>query len=356
MKKTERLWRALEATPVLSGVRAVWKEIAGEDLPSLQPFLRPSAELATTYPCPEPGDDGCPRGVVIHAHDDIVAVCRRAPRSCEKLKLDRDDIVIYTLDLQKIAAQLRALFGLAGDGTSLVDGLARTLHLGAYRPAAGLAFPVYMSIQNDRDDLAGVVERLAARDARSFILITPTTDLVGPRSAELLRARGGTALGLADFTRIDKDGKLVSDRTADEVLKGFHDRMLQATSANAKDGMVLFPTPSEATWSDVEVRFKDGHTISVKVLGARGVFNYTQMGMANKKNAEPTVQWKLLKTFAEEDRVLTWKSSNASRKNQKTRENLSKDLRRFFRIEGDPISLTEDKKGWRVIFELHDVG
>lgn len=221
MKKTERLWRTLEATPVLSGVRAAWKEIAGEDLPALQPFLRPSADLASTYPCPEPGDDGCPRGVLIHAPDDIVAVCRRTPRSCEKLKLSKDDIVIYTLDLPKIAAQLRALFGLAGDGTPPVDGLARTLHLGTYRPAAGLAFPVYMSIQNDRDDLAGVIERLAARDARSFILIAPTTDLVGPRSAELLRTRGAIALGLADFTQIDKDGKLVLEKPVKEVLKSF---------------------------------------------------------------------------------------------------------------------------------------
>jgi len=353
MKKTERLWRALEATPVLSGVRAAWKEAVGDDISALEPFLKPSADLATTYPCPEPGDDGCPRGIVVHGPDDIVAVCRRDPRSCESLKLVKDDIVIYMLDVQKIAAQLGALFGLTGNGTpGTVDGLARTLHLGAYRPAAGLSFPAYLTIQNDREEFAGVVERIAARDGRPFILIAPTTDLVAPGSAELVRTRGAVVLGLADFTAVDKSGKLAADRSADEVLKDFRDRVVQTASVEAKDGMVFFQTPPDATWSDVEMRFKDGHTVSVKVLGERGVFNYTQMGMANRKNAEPTLQWGLLYAFAKDDGVLTWKSPHADRKNQKRREQLAKDLQRFFRIEGDPISLTADGKGWCVLFKL----
>ena len=116
--------------------------------------------------------------------------------------------------------------------------------------------------------------------------------------------------------------------------------------------MAFFATPAGATWEQVEIRFKDGHTVSVKALAEQGVFNYTQMGMANRKNAEPTVQWKLLKTFAAARGHLTWESPDADRKNQKRREVLSKDLRAFFQIEGDPI--TSDGGGWRVRFKLHD--
>jgi hypothetical protein len=115
-----------------------------------------------------------------------------------------------------------------------------------------------------------------------------------------------------------------------------------------------FPTPAGATWEQVRVRFRDGHTVSINILGEEGVFNYAQMGMASRKNAEPTVQWKLLKTLAEGRGTLTWTSPHADRRNQKRRENLGRDLRAFFGIEGDPIALTDDGRGWRVCFELHD--
>jgi len=354
MQKIERLWHALETTPVLSGVRAVWKEIAGQGLPALEPFLRPSSDLATIYPCPEPGDDGCPRGIVIHAPDDIVAVCRRSPRSCESLALKKDDIVVYSLDLPKLAAHLGALFGLKGDGPAPADGLARTLYLGAYRPVAGLTFPAYLTLQNDREDFAQVVERLAARDARPFVLVTPTTDPVAPAVAELMRTRGAVALGLADFTAIDKNGNLVADRPVEDVLKAFRNGVVRAAEAGTKDGMVFFPTPPEATWPDLEMRFKDGETVSLRILGERGVFNYTQMGMASKKNGAPTLQWKLLRAFADDHGVLTWASKDAGRRNQKRRELLAKDLQRFFRIDGDPIEYVDNEKGWKTRFSLQN--
>lgn len=181
----------------------------------------------------------------------------------------------------------------------------------------------------------------------------PTKNLVGPASAELMRTRGAVALGLADFTAVGKDANLIADRPIEEVLKEFRNRVIRAAAGDAKDGMVFFPTPPEATWSDVEIRFKDGHTVSVKVLGERGVFTYTQIGMANKKNAKPTLQWSLLYALAKENNTLTWRSRFSDKKNQKRREVLAKNLQRFFRIKGDPISLTEDGKGWRVLFKLH---
>jgi len=353
MRRTERLWRALESTPVLSGVQATWKEIAGDDLSMLTPFLRPASQLAATYPCPEPGEDGCPRGVVVHASDDIVAVCRRRPRSCESLRLKKEDVVVYTLDIERLASILSALLGLKSDVVAPANGLARTLYLGLYRPVAGLDFPVYLTVQHDREEFAQIVEQVAARDARPFVLMAPTTYLIAPASVELMRTRHALAVGLADFTAVDEVGSLVADRSAEEILKEFRSQMLDVAAAEAKEGMVFFATPPDAKWPDVEIRFKDGHTVSVKVLDTRGVFNYTQMGMANKKNAEPTRQWELLRAFAEGNGILTWNSRHADRKNQKRREQLAKDLRRFFRIDGDPIALTEDGKGWRVLFSLH---
>jgi hypothetical protein len=153
----------------------------------------------------------------------------------------------------------------------------------------------------------------------------------------------------------------------DEAIKQYHDRVnvtwhrtLERIEAKKSAlGKVdkpspptTFPTPAGALWEDVVIRFKDGHTVSIKVKSARGVFNYTQMGMANKKNGEPTVQWNLLRTFSNEHGVLDWSSKEADQRNQKRREILATNLRGFFRIEGDPFRLTDDGKGWQARFEI----
>jgi hypothetical protein len=161
---------------------------------------------------------------------------------------------------------------------------------------------------------------------------------------------GGAALVAAPLKLLTTitDGVLVVDRGLLEDLvvgKRQHASQLQ---------VAYFPTPAGATWEDVKIRFRDGHTVSIRVLGQEGVLTYAQMGMASRKNAEPTVQWKLLKAFAEGRGTLTWTSSHADRRNQKRRENLARDLRAFFRIEGDPIAITDDGRGWRVILELRD--
>ena len=121
-------------------------------------------------------------------------------------------------------------------------------------------------------------------------------------------------------------------------------------SDQAKCGMVSFPTPAGAQWTDVKMRFKDGHTLSISVHGVGGLYNYTQMGMVNRHTADPTLQWELLGHFADEHGILTWESSHADRRNKKRRSRLSMDLRTFFQIEGDPIE--SYLKGWRTVFQI----
>ena len=116
--------------------------------------------------------------------------------------------------------------------------------------------------------------------------------------------------------------------------------------------MIFFPTPPNTTWEDVSIRFIDGHTVSIRAKSEHKVCHYTQIGMVNRKNGSPTVQWELLRVFAEERGVLDWTSRQAHRRNQKRRENLAKNLQTFFRIEGDPFRVTEDGNGWQARFHL----
>ena len=112
----------------------------------------------------------------------------------------------------------------------------------------------------------------------------------------------------------------------------------------------FFPTPAGATWGQVRLRLVDGHTVSVTVGATHGVFTYAQLGMANRKSGNPTVQWELLRLFAQGDGVLTWRSAGAERRNQKRRELLARCLARFFRIGGDPFQAHGN--GWRARFQV----
>jgi len=116
--------------------------------------------------------------------------------------------------------------------------------------------------------------------------------------------------------------------------------------------MVFFPTPAGATWADLSIRFADGHSVTVRVGAAGGKYHHARMGMADGRNTRPTKQWELLQALARNHGVLTWKSPDAGHKNKQRRELFARDLKAFFRIDGEPIVATDDGKGWRTIFAL----
>jgi hypothetical protein len=117
MRDLLRVWRRVETLPVPAGVLAAWRAWLGDDLPVLERCLRPEQGLATAYPCPHPVHDGCPRRVVHHGPDRIVAVCGNTSACCEPLVLERRDLVIHALDpsrwLAEVTAALRAANGLS---------------------------------------------------------------------------------------------------------------------------------------------------------------------------------------------------------------------------------------------------
>jgi hypothetical protein len=129
-------------------------------------------------------------------------------------------------------------------------------------------------------------------------------------------------------------------------------RLAAGSSDSLHGGVTPFPTPPGAPWASVRIRFVDGETVAVAVCGVTAHFNYAQMGMADGRNARPTKQWELLRAFASVHGLLSWECHHACRANQKRREILARDLKAFFRIDGEPIILTEDRKGWRTVFAI----
>jgi hypothetical protein len=163
----------------------------------------------------------------------------------------------------------------------------------------------------------------------------------------LLDARGCLFLPLADAIRPGSTQWELTD-AARSALAAFTARLIPASDLPT----IFFPTPAGATWTMLRIRFIDGHRVAISVGGAAQTFNYTQMGMADGRNGNPTKQWELLRVFADGHGTLTWGSKGASRDNQKRRDKLVENLKSFFRIDGEPIRLLPGGKGWETVFAV----
>ena len=341
-------WHALEAVPGLSAVSAEWRTRFGDEYESARSFLRPNGKRAASHPCTVPGGCGCAHEVVEHGPDDIVAVCR-CGRGCESFALKPSDITVYELDRTAFCQAVARAFKFVGKPESVFE-LHETTRIGVYSPYAGFRFPVHLTIQLEPGDFEYVVSGLVSQTDGPFVLLAPTRDLSTARSERLLSKRQSAFIALAEEVALGGHRNLRLRRPLDEILSSFRRAHLSAREDNGS--MIFFPTPPDATWRNVSIRFTDSHTVSVRVKSVSRKCHYAQMGMANKKNAKPTVQWDLLWDFAEERGVLDWSSHRAHRLKQKRREVLARNLRDFFRIEGDPFLLTEDGKGWQTRFRI----
>ena len=337
MQELTRFWRSLEMLIDCATVAEQWRRMTGNQYESARRFLRSSGELATFFPHPDPGI--CIYRVVTHGPEDHVGVC---DETGERIVLNTEDLVIYELDRLALQRAIAQAFGFLPEPASNVQGRS-PWRIGHFEPVAGYRFPVYLVIPHQRRSVLESVCRLIAAHGTPFVLFAPTRRSFTEECDQLLRRQPACVLPLAETTCINEDGRLVASGAGQDALEAFCRRMVPR--ADQRSERAFFPTPTGAAWNEVSIRFVDGHTVSASVGALRGVYNFTQMGMANRKNGSPTVQWELLRDFAAARGVLTWRSAGAERKNKKRRENLARDLQRFFRIDGDPF--VRHGNGWR---------
>lgn len=346
MRKLVRFWQTLESVLGPAAVAAEWRRLLGPEHDLVRGFLRPCSGLAESYPCADPKNVGTLHRVVVHGPDDIVGVC---PDGCAPVRLSREDIIVWELHHVALGKAVAEAFGLRHEGMS-VDGLPKTARIGTYAPYAGFRFPVYLAVRMEPAEFRQVVDGLLARGDTPFILLAPTRELCKPACEALLTRGKAGFVPLCEVLVLDERGRFLlgENRTVEGILADFRAAVLPR--AEDQSGMVFFPTPPEARWEEVTIRFRDGHTVSINVGGVSQVCHYTKMGMADGRNDKPTKQWELLRDFAEAHGHFDWSNRKASRTKQKQRETLAGHLRAFFRIEGDPFAA--DGNGWRARFAV----
>ena len=345
MEKLSRFWRTLEETPGQALALVEWKARLGPELDLVRSWLRPTQRLAASYRCPDP-DRYCIHKVVQHGPNDYVGVC---PDGCPTVSMPKTEIIVYELDRVALGRMVAEVLGLQC-AVAPVPGVRCTLRLGTYVPYAGLRFPAYLAFPSETEEFGQIVDALLAGADGPFILLAPTRSVCSATRENQLKIKTACFLPLDELLSPDDGSRvtLADGQTADQVLAAFREAVLP--KAADESGMLFFPTPAEAHWKDVRIRFRDSHTISVRVKDTTGVYHYTQMGMADGRNSNPTKQWDLLELFARNHGVLDWDNSDASRERQKQRENLAKNLAAFFRLDGDPFM--SEGNGWKTLFSV----
>jgi hypothetical protein len=338
-----RFWGALEVLPGLAAVKSEWSALLGAELQLIERLLHPQAGLATSLPRVL----GSPYRVVEHGPDDFVGVCED---DGDTVTLAKSDLVVYAIDLLKLARGVTGALGLDGVPGRPEQLLPRTYLVGIHRPYAGYSFPVLLTLPTSAHALLRTACDLVARDEKPFLLLAPTPRRLTPGCLKILGDHQSCCLALSESVVFGSAGEWAGTEAGFEAVT----RLVRSNipSTDTAGAAVFFPTPTDTRWCDVRIRFLDGHTASVWAGGVQRTFNYTQMGMADGRNGNPTKQWELLRSFARENGMLSWKGHGANRKAQKQKENLSRDLKAFFRVAGEPIELTTDRRGWRTVFAL----
>ncbi len=344
MSPLHKLWQALEEIPGTRAAMAEWRHKLGADLESIGSMLIPTDRYAEILPVA--GDPYASYRVVHHSDDDVVGIHDGGGPT---ITLSKQDVLIYRLDHQRMIRSVAAVLGVKLAPASL-DGAPNTYRIGSYRPFAGYAFPVFFTIPLESADLRATAESVTARCAEPFVLLAPTSGHLRPECEAVIKAQKACFLALDDAIDLDGRGRWVASATAQQQLAAFVKEVIP--QVQSVDQPIFFPTPPEATWADVKIKFTDGETMSIKVGDATGKYLFSDMGMVDGRNKRPNKQWELLRAFSKEFGTMTWKNPAADKRNQKRREYLAGDLKAFFRIDGDPIVLTDDKKGWRTVFCL----
>ncbi len=267
----------------------------------------------------------------------------------EFVDFSRQDVLCYRLDTKRLVRDLGSVLPFMPCVESIAR-IPRALRFGTYEAERGCAFPVYFLPDQPDRLLRQVVAMLKLESAVPMIVMLPERGQVLQSTSEWMSGNDVLLLSLADTFSITPQKSFATTVSAEAKIDAFRQRYAPNIDATRPD--ICFPTPTGATWAGLRIKFVDGETVSIHMGETKGVYLYAQLGLVDARNSRPTKQWELLKSFADGRGLLTWNSADACRRNKKRKEYLAANLRDFFRIPGDPIVLTDDKKGWRTAFVI----
>ena len=201
------LWNYVDRLVGKSAARFDW-DLALTEWPGYavfaQNFLQLTRGTATAVDCPTPCGLGCPRRIIRHGPDDIVALCDE--RLAPKLAVPAPQLAIYRLHSAAIGKAFAQALAIE-PRLSRMDGIPHTQLLGDFVAPDQQRYPVLMTMQDDPAAMDGVVRALCLIHASRFALLAPTRQYLTPTAEQLLTTRGSLFLALNEIMMLADNGQ-----------------------------------------------------------------------------------------------------------------------------------------------------
>jgi len=243
MRRTSRLWPAIESVAGQEAVETEWRSLVGDEFETLRPFLRARREPATGFTARDQRGQRAFR-VVRLGDDAYVGVC---DETHERILLSGAGVVVHGFDRDRFAMGLATACGLQGGAPFVWErslaGLG-TLKLADEHTHLALAFPA------EPDMVGRSVISLHADGRIPFVLFIPTRQCLRPCHERSARAVGSVILTLDEQITLGPGWAVRLNQTFDE----WHVDIERALGAVKRPDNVPenYIRPSGAVW---EVKF-----------------------------------------------------------------------------------------------------
>jgi hypothetical protein len=223
------------------------------------------------------------------------------------------------------------------------------LELGKHQVAAGQGVPVVLLWARTPDQAGLTIEFLVHAMDAPFAVATSTDRFVGAEARATIRSAGGMHVLLCDALGADDHATLVGQHAAAEIFAPVR----RPGIPGPQRAWVL---PPDARWDDLVIDFVELEVVNIRFRDETRRFEPEHLGMKNRKNGRPTLQWILLRQLALAGGELNWKDRGATTSIKKQKQAVSDRLKAAFGIEGDPIGWDGDANAYVPRFVLRASG
>ena len=202
-----------------------------------------------------------------------------------------------------------------------------------HQVAAGRGVPVVLLWARAPDQAAQAIAFLVHAMDAPFAVATPTDRFVGAEARAAIRSAGGMHFLLCDAVGADDHGTLAGQHAPDDIFASVR----QSVTPGPELAWVL---PPDARWDELVIDFVEREVVNIRFRSETRRFEPEHLGMKNRKNGRPTLQWTLLKQLALAGGELDWRDRGTTTSIKKQKQALSNRLKAAFGIEEAPSSGT----------------
>ncbi len=341
-------WHALEEVHGHCATLFEWRKRVGSgfDIVHALRLLHPLNSFAESIPISDAAGADWYRILPLD-HERVVAF---AQDGGHEVVLPKTDSLIYRVEFRTLCRHLAQMFGFHDEVDPVAD-VPNVHAIGAYRPTAGFSYSALLACPRDEQAALQAAEAILSRIEGPFLFFAPTRRSITRKVTDALEKRNSICVSLIEAIDTDASRNSVVTPVFNSTLSAFFAALVPQVEKEVQ--AAYFPTPVGAKWSELHIKFIDGHTVSVRIRDVSRVLNFADLGFAHRRNRQPTKQWNLLRDFALSYGNLRWDSPGAGRKVQSRKDALANGLKEFFRIDGEPIEyIARPDQGWRTVFSI----